>query len=139
MSNYMSYNQNQAQTFQPYQATQYFPQPQGSIYMIGNSSDVANVPVGAGLSAAICLREGVMYLKTIQNGSPMLLAYKLSPLESGDNIQETQNTTCDLDKKIAATLEGYDERLKKIELMIFPKNQINTTEKQKGGMNGWQL
>lgn len=141
MSNYMSYSQNQAQAqaFQPYQATQYFPQPQGSIYMIGNSNDIANVPVGAGLSAAICLREGVMYLKTIQNGSPMLLAYRLSPLEGGDVAQENQTTTCDLDKKIAATLEGYDERLKKIEQMIFPKNSTNTTEKTKGGMSGWQL
>jgi hypothetical protein len=49
--------------------------------MIASSSDVTNVPVGAGLSAAICLREGVMYLKTIQNGSPMLLGYRLSSLE----------------------------------------------------------
>ena len=87
MSNYVPFNQNQ--NYQPYQATQYFPQPQGSIYMIANSSDVANVPVGAGLSAAICLREGIMYLKTIQNGSPMLLGYRLSSLEGGDTSQET--------------------------------------------------
>jgi hypothetical protein len=80
----MSYTQNQNQIYQPYQATQYFPQPQGSIYMIASSNDVANVPVGAGLSAAICLREGVMYLKTIQNGSPMLLGYRLSSLEGTD-------------------------------------------------------
>ena len=56
--------------------------------MIGNTSDIANVPVGAGLSAAICLREGVMYLKTIQNGSPMLLAYRLIPMEG------TEGTSC---------------------------------------------
>jgi len=63
MNNYTPFSQNQS--FQPYQATQYFPQPQGSIYMIANANDVANVPVGAGLSAAICLREGILYLKTI--------------------------------------------------------------------------
>lgn len=80
MANYTPYNQSQA--FQPYQISQYFPQPQGSIYMIGSSNDIANVPVGAGLSAAICLREGIMYLKTVQNGSPMLLGYRLSSLEN---------------------------------------------------------
>lgn len=139
MSNYMpSYNQNQAQpqSFQPYQATQFFPQPQGSIYMIGNSNDVSNVPVGAGLSAAICLREGVLYLKTIQNGSPMLLGYRLSPLEGGDPKQD-QPQVVELDKKIIATLEDYDKRLQKIEQQL---NQPNSqTQTQKGGVSGWQL
>ena len=85
MNNFIPYGSTQS-----YQATQYFPQPQGSIYMIANSSDIANVPVGAGLSAAICLREGIIYLKTIQNGSPMLLGYKLAPLESSEPTTEVQ-------------------------------------------------
>lgn len=141
MSNYMSYTQNQNQAYQPYQATQYFPQPQGSIYMIANSGDVANVPVGAGLSAAICLREGVMYLKTIQNGSPMLLGYRLSSLEGADTTpNQNPASTCEIDKKIAATLEGYDERLKRIEKVVLPQNvATNDTEKTKGGISGWQL
>lgn len=141
MSNYMSYTQNQNQTYQPYQATQYFPQPQGSIYMIASSNDVANVPVGAGLSAAICLREGVMYLKTIQNGSPMLLGYRLSSLEGTDATQpQTAATpTCEVDKKIIATLESYDQRLKKIENMVLPQEAQTNIEKPKGGISGWQL
>jgi len=56
--------------------------------MIGSSNDVANVPVGVGLSAAICLKEGIIYLKTIQNGSPMLLGYRLCPLESNASIEQ---------------------------------------------------
>lgn len=132
MSNYVPFNQNQ--TYQPYQATQYFPQPQGSIYMIGNSGDIANVPVGAGLSAAICLREGTMYLKTIQNGSPMLLAYKLVPLENGESQQaqsQPQEQSAQ-DKKIIAILEDYDKRLKALEGQLKPKAQTNT-----GGNPEW--
>ena len=136
-NNYMNYNQNPG--FQPYQATQYFPQPQGSIYMISSSNDVANVPVGAGLSAAICLREGLIYLKTIQNGSPMLLGYKLSPLEGNATTQEqkiqtnsaqTSVSTSDtgLEQRILNVLEGFEARLKKLE-----------EEKPKGGTDKWQL
>ena len=134
MSNYVPFNQNQ--TFQPYQATQYFPQPQGSIYMIANSSDVANVPVGAGLSAAICLREGVIYLKTIQNGSPMLLAYKLAPLESGEQTtdQQTPVGVCETDKKITAILQDYGKRLEALEKQLTPSSQTTQT---KGGNSAW--
>lgn len=111
MNNYTPYNQNQ--TYQPYQATQYFPQPQGSIYMIGNASDVANVPVGAGLSVAICLRDNIMYLKTIQNGSPMLLGYRLAPLDNG-NVPQQENAPV-TDTKITAVLEDYGRRLEALE------------------------
>ncbi len=141
-NNYMNYNQNAG--FQPYQATQYFPQPQGSIYMIGSSNDVANVPVGAGLSAAICLREGLIYLKTIQNGSPMLLGYKLCPLEGNTVVQEQkiQNQTnpvqsqnagtapeVAIEQKILNVLEEFEARLKKLE----------EVQKPKGGTEKWQL
>lgn len=138
-NNYMSYNQNN--NFQPYQATQYFPQPQGSIYMIGSSNDVANVPVGVGLSAAICLREGLIYLKTIQNGSPMLLGYRLSPLENNSSIQEPNTTNQNVnmtpaptqeptvEQRILNMLEGFDARLKKLE----------EPTKTKGGTDKWQL
>lgn len=136
MSNYLPLTQNQTQTqsyqpYQPYSATQYFPQPQGSIYMIGASNDVANVPVGAGLSAAICLREGIMYLKTIQNGSPMLLGYRLSSLEGGgaEPIQEAEKAP--ENEKIAAILKEYDDRIKQLEQML------KTTKK--GGSTEWPI
>ena len=110
--------------------------------MIGSSNDVANVPVGAGLSAAICLREGLIYLKTIQNGSPMLLGYKLCPLEGNTVVQEqkiqnqanptqasspTQEST--LEQRILSVLEDFEVRLKKLE----------GVEKPKGGTDKWQL
>lgn len=128
MSNYIPYNQNQS--YQPYQATQYFPQPQGSIYMIANANDVANVPVGAGLSAAICLRDNVMYLKTIQNGSPMLLGYRLAPLDGNgaDSVQEQAQPV--VDTKITAILEDYGKRLENLEKQLIPTAK-------KGGNPEW--
>ena len=37
-----------------------FPQPQGNVYNINSTLEVANVPVGAGMSIALCLPENVM-------------------------------------------------------------------------------
>lgn len=57
-----------------YQSQSFFPQPQGSVYLINNSMEVANIPMSAGVSAAICMNEEVVYLKAMQNGNPMLMA-----------------------------------------------------------------
>ena len=58
-----------------YQATQFFPQPQGNVYMINNSMEIANIPVGGGISVALCPNEALMFIKSMQNGAPTLLAY----------------------------------------------------------------
>lgn len=34
-----------------YQGTQFFPQPQGNVYIINNSMEIANIPVGGGICA----------------------------------------------------------------------------------------
>jgi hypothetical protein len=76
---------------QTYQATQYFPQPQGNVYLINNSLEVANVPMGAGISIALCPSEGIMYLKTLQGGAPSLIVYSIAPYESKtESTQEPQ-------------------------------------------------
>lgn len=61
---------------------QFFPQPQGNVYMVNSSNEVSNVPIGNGLSAIICLSENMLYLKTIQNGGPVVLAYKLGNVDA---------------------------------------------------------
>ena len=98
--------------------------------MIANANDVANVPVGAGLSAAICLRDNVMYLKTIQNGSPMLLGYRLAPLDGNgaDSVQEQAQPVADT--KITAILEDYGKRLENLEKQLIPVTK-------KGGNPEW--
>ena len=69
----MAYQMPYGQT-QNYQATQYFPQPQGNVYLINNSLEVSNIPMGAGLSVAICFNEGIAYIKTMQGGAPAVTA-----------------------------------------------------------------
>lgn len=106
MNGYTPYNQTQ-----PYQATQYFPQPQGNVYLINNSLEVANIPMGAGISMALCPSEGIMYLKTMQGGSPSLIAYSFAPYEQkqeesqpqvdyGAQIEELKQQIANLSKKI---------------------------------------
>lgn len=67
---------------QSYQATQYFPQPQGNVYLVNNSLEVSNIPMGAGLSMILCPSEGTMYLKTLQGGAPTLIVYSIAPYEA---------------------------------------------------------
>ena len=59
-----------------------FPQPTGNVYNINSTLEVANVPVGAGVSIALCLPENVMYIKTMQNGNPLFYPYKIIPFNN---------------------------------------------------------
>lgn len=94
-----------------YQATQYFPQPQGNVYLLSNSLEVANVPMGSGLSIAICPSENIMYLKTLQGGAPSLIVYSIAPYEQkvdevvpqvdyGEQIAELKAQVEALSKKV---------------------------------------
>lgn len=78
-----------------------FPQPNGNIYVISNSLEVANVPAGAGITAALCQSESLLYLKTVQNGVPTFLAYKLTPYTESPKMPTQEN---DLENRLA-TLE----------------------------------
>lgn len=99
MASYNPYSSNS------YQGTQMFPQPQGNVYILSNSMEVASVPVSGGVSAAICPSENLMYLKAMVNGSPSLMIYSLTPCESK---QETQ--TSELSKR----LENLEKQIEKI-------------------------
>lgn len=90
----MTYNYNPSQQsfnnlqVQNPQIQPLFPQPQGNVYTINSTLEVANVPVGAGISVALCLQEGYMYIKTMQNGNPLFWAYKITPYDTSKPAQE---------------------------------------------------
>ena len=91
-------------------AQQFFPQPQGNVYCINNTLEVANVPAGAGITVALCVPEELMYVKSIQNGQPMLLAYKLIPY-----IEEEKKTGDPLlEERIAKLEEKIVELVKEL-------------------------
>ena len=87
-----------------------FPQPQGNLYIINNSLEVANVPMGAGVSAAFCFPENLCYLKSMQNGNPVFKAYKIIPYDQ-DN-----STTPEEEPNIGDILKNFDERIKNLEM-----------------------
>ena len=106
MNGYMPYNQTQS-----YQATQYFPQPQGNVYLVNNSLEVANVPMGAGLSMVLCPSEGLMYLKTLQGGAPSIIVYSIAPYEQ----RQEEATRPDYGAQIAelkSQIEALSKKLK---------------------------
>lgn len=112
----------QAQNVQPL-----FPQPQGNVYNINSTLEVANVPTGAGISVALCLSEGFMYIKTMQNGNPMFWAYRIVPYDGTTSEpvkkQETQQKQVAApDEQILKHFENYDNRFNKLE------NQVSTIE-----------
>ena len=92
------------------QAPQLFPTPQGNVYFINNSLEIANIPMGTGFSAALCLSEKLLYLKTLQNGNPMLLVYNLEPYKNNEENNENDS--------IELILKKYEERLSDLEKRI---------------------
>lgn len=105
-----------------FQPTQLFPQPQGSVYTINNSLEVANVPMGVGLSLALCPSENLLYIKTMQNGSPMFMAYKLMPYETPKE-KETDTTN------LLADYQSYKKRVEELE------KQLSTLINKGGKLN----
>lgn len=138
-----------------YNTQHYFPQPQGNIYIINTSQEVNNIPISNGLSAAICLAEGTMFLKTIQNGNLTMTGYKLNPLDNqlnniiptqitpnNDNNKDDNNNNDNKnlsinasEEKILNTLKIFEENLQSIQKTL---NSLKS-EKEKGEENRWDL
>lgn len=126
-----SYTQYHSPVSQPI-----FPQPSGNVYFVNNNLEVANIPIGAGMSAVLCLPENLLYIKTMQNNMPMLLGYKLSPLEPSANSStdtteapnEASPLVDDLDEKVTALCAPYGEKIRALE------NTIQELEEKIGGL-----
>ena len=94
-----------------------FLTPQGNVYIVDSALEVANVPMGTGMSVAICPTENLMYLKMYQNGAPTISAYTLAPYE-----QPTNNAN------IEKVLQNITQRLEKIEKSISSKKEDKLSE-----------
>lgn len=94
-----------------------FLTPQGNVYIVDSALEVANVPMGTGMSVAICPTENLMYLKMYQNGAPTISAYTLAPYE-----QPTNNAN------IEKVLQNVTQRLEKIEKSISSKKEDKLSE-----------
>lgn len=119
-----------------------FPTPTGSVYNLNTASDIGNVPAGVGISVGLCLPENVMYIKALQNGSPMLLGYKLSPIEgstnansqsSSQNVSEGTEELVKENKKLIEIIKGHEDKIQMIE------TQLARMKDKIGGKTEWQL
>lgn len=133
----MAYNYNQQPqnlTPQPFQQNQQmlnqqnvqplFPQPQGNVYNINSTLEVANVPVGAGVSVALCLPENVMYIKTMQNGNPLFYPYKITPFTNEQSQQEekpqSSSTTID---QLMEQIKICNDKISNLEARLSSKQK----------------
>lgn len=120
------YQQNQQMAVMPFQTQNVqplFPQPQGNVYNINSTLEVANVPTGAGISVALCLNEGFMYIKTMQNGNPMFWAYRILPYDGSNSEpikkqEPQQKQVVNQDEQILKHFENYDNRFNKLESQV---------------------
>jgi len=103
--------QGSAQFGTNFQTQQFFPQPQGSVYVINNSAEISTIPMGSGISTAICMSEGLMFLKTLQNGNPILMAYKIVPYSQ----EQSNNSNNVISKESTEELQTLKNRVEEIE------------------------
>lgn len=116
------------------QLQQMFPQPQGSVYSINSPLDIGNVPIGStGLSVAICLPEELMYIKSFQNGSPVIMTYHITPHNNDNKLDASTskapevpqtpippaNTLTDEQIKKIEQIDAIQEKLAKLESVIL--------------------
>lgn len=47
--------------------------------------ETAGVPAGSGMSVILCPNESLMFIKSVQNGTPTLLTYSLTLCETKTN------------------------------------------------------
>lgn len=125
--------QFQQQNIQPL-----FPQPQGNVYNINSTLEVANVPVSGGMSVALCLNEGFMYIKSLQNGNPLFWAYKITPYDNSVPLQQQEEQTKDNNNnEIIEQFKKYDNRFQSIEGKVFEiqnilKQKLEPNQNEKG-------
>lgn len=125
----------QPQSIQQQNVQPLFPQPQGNVYNINSTLEVANVPVGAGISVALCLNEGFMYIKTMQNGNPLFWAYKIEPYEATkpsrvNNNNNNNEENSKQENSFLNQLKQYDERFTNLEQKVLEIQ--NSMNKNKG-------
>ena len=153
-SNYPTYPVNQAMTGQMpqmaqqpitqqslmqhsnFQQANFFPQPVGNVYSLNTASEIGNIPIGAGISVGLCLNENMMFIKSFQNGAPMLLSYQLN---AGDGLGATSTDDSVLEaaetknKKLIEIIERYDDKIKNLEA------QMSRLRERVGGKVEWQV
>ena len=125
----------QNQINQPYPGQIVFPQPVGNVYNLNSANDIGNIPFGGNVSVGLCLSENIIYIKSLQNGIPMLLGYKLNPIENLNSATQTVSNS-NSDNRLEELIATLNENNKKIDLL---EKQVIKLKEKIGGKTEWQI
>lgn len=125
--------QNQINQLYPGQIV--FPQPVGNVYNLNSANDIGNIPFGSNVSVGLCLSENIIYIKSLQNGIPMLLGYKLNPIENLNSTTQTVSNS-NSDNRLEELIATLNENNKKIDLL---EKQVIKLKEKIGGKTEWQI
>jgi hypothetical protein len=125
----------QNQINQPYPGQIVFPQPVGNVYNLNSANDIGNIPFGGNVSVGLCLSENIIYIKSLQNGIPMLLGYKLNPIENLNSTTQTVSNS-NSDNRLEELIATLNENNKKIDLL---EKQVIKLKEKIGGKTEWQI
>lgn len=125
----------QNQINQPYPGQIVFPQPVGNVYNLNSANDIGNIPFGSNVSVGLCLSENIIYIKSLQNGIPMLLGYKLNPIENLNSATQTVSNS-NSDNRLEELIATLNENNKKIDLL---EKQVIKLKEKIGGKTEWQI
>lgn len=111
---------------------QMFIQPSGNVYQLNSSAEIDLVPVGNNMvSIGLCMEEGVLQIKTLQNGIPVVAAYDLASIDATQLAARKaakQNKTASL-----------EDRISKLENTILQIANTTTNVNKEGADVSWQI
>lgn len=119
---------------QNFQQNTFFPQPVGNVYSLNSATDIVNVPIGPNVSVGLCLNENIIHIKSLQNGAPVTLSYKLTSIDGAGtpaSNSSPQENTIDY-SRFESMLDSLDKRMLRFE------EQIKKIQ-SKGGKTEWQI
>ena len=124
----------QVPPMQNFQQNTFFPQPVGNVYSLNTATDIVNVPIGPNISVGLCLNENIVHIKSLQNGAPVTLSYKLTSIDGAGTPafnSPSQEDTVDL-SELEKAIHSLDQKMLRFEEEI---KKI----KAKGGKQEWQI
>lgn len=91
-----------------------FPQPDGNVYVLNSMNEIGNIPTSSGITIGICLNENTLAIKSIQNGAPAQLTYKLVAANNTPQLNEEKDDLKDTLKSHKLKIESLERQMQRI-------------------------
>lgn len=126
---------------QPFINQNLFMQPVGNVYSLSVATDIDNVPVANQMiSLGLCMGERILHIKSLQNGVPMTLSYRLTPVDAKELEEQRKaeeaaraSNISTLEQKFQKVAEGLSAEISSL------KQQLSQQNQGKGSGVQWQI